>query len=185
MARGTGHRPRRRSASRRRGAGHFGLMGQIVVDGVRRRLWAFIVTLSCSRYQFVWPCFTQTVEDVCAVLDAAWTFFGGVVRRLVLENASSMIVRADAQSPTLQRAFVEYVQLRGIFADPPRVGHPRDKARIENQVSYVRERWFEGDLAVVREHAARWCREIAASRSCRPWRSARAARRGCDGGEDA
>lgn len=122
------------------------------------------MTLSCSRYQFVWPCFTQTVEDVCAGLDAAWTFFGGVVRRLVLENASSMIVRADAQSPTLQRAFVEYVQLRGIFADPARVGHPRDKARIENQVSYVRERWFEGDLAVVREHAARWCREIAASR---------------------
>ena len=147
----------------------FGLMGHVVVDGVRRRLWAFIVTLSRSRYQFVWPCFTQTVEDVCAGLDAAWLFFGGVVRRLVLDNATSMVVRADAQSPTLQRSFAEYVQLRKIFADPARVRHPRDKARVENQVPYVRERWFEGetfsaDLNVMREHAARWCREIAGER---------------------
>ena len=147
----------------------FGLMGYVVVDGVRRRLWAFIVTLTCSRHQFVWPTFTQTVEDVCAGLDAAWTFFGGTVRRLVLDNATSMVVRADAQTPTLQRSFAEYVQLRGIFADPARVRHPRDKARVENQVPFVRERWFEGetfssDLAVIREHAATWCRDIAGQR---------------------
>jgi transposase len=147
----------------------FGLMGHIVVDGVRRRLWAFIVTLSSSRYQFVWPTFTQTVEDVCAGLDAAWRFFGGVVHRVVLDNATSMVVRADRESPTLQRSFAEYMQLRGVFADPARVRHPRDKPRVENQVPYVRERWFEGesfssDLAVIREHAATWCRDIAGRR---------------------
>jgi hypothetical protein len=38
----------------------------------------------------------QTVEDVCAGLDAAWAFFGGIVRRVVLDNATSMVVRADA-----------------------------------------------------------------------------------------
>jgi hypothetical protein len=147
----------------------FGLMGHILVDGVRRRLWVFIVTLSLSRYQFVWPTFTQTVDDVCAGLDAAWTFFGGIVQRIVLDNASSMVVRADAQSPTLQKSFAEYVQARGIFADPARVRHPRDKARVENQVPYVRERWFDGetftgDLGAIREHAAAWCREIAGAR---------------------
>jgi hypothetical protein len=87
----------------------------------------------------------------------------------VLDNATSMVVRADAQSPTLQRAFAEYAQSRGVFADPARVRHPRDKARVENQVPYVRERWFEGetfsgDLAVVRAHAATWCREVAGER---------------------
>lgn len=118
----------------------FGLMGPVLVEGVRRRLWVLIVTLSASRYQFVWPTFTQTVEDVCTGLDAAWSFFGGVVLRLVLDNASSMVVRADAQAPTLQKAFAEYVQARGIFPDPARVRHPKDKPRVENQVAYVRER---------------------------------------------
>jgi len=147
----------------------FGLMGHVVVEGVRRRLWVLIVTLSASRYQFVWPTFTQTVEDVCTGLDAAWAFFGGIVQRIVLDNASSMVVRADAQSPTLQKSFAEYVQARGVFADPARVRHPRDKARVENQVPYVRERWFDGetftgDLAVIRSHAAEWCRELAGRR---------------------
>jgi transposase len=148
----------------------FGLMGHVLdADGKKKRLWVLIVTLSNSRYQFVFPTFTQTVEDVCAGLDAAWRFFGGMPRRIVLDNASSMIVRADAQSPTLNKSFAEYVQARGIFADPARVRHPRDKARVENQVPYVRERWFEGetfpaDLTVLRPHAAEWCRELAGAR---------------------
>jgi transposase len=147
----------------------FGLMGYVTIDGVRRRLWAFIVTLSSSRYQFVWPTFTQTVEDVCTGLDAAWSFFGAIVQRVVLDNATSMVVRADAQSPTLQKAFAEYAQARGIFADPARVRHPRDKARVENQVPYVRERWFDGetftgDLVAIRAHAAAWCRDVAGAR---------------------
>lgn len=147
----------------------FGLMGTVVLDGKRRRLWALIVTLSASRYQFVRPTLTQTVEDVCAGLDAAWEFFDGVPRRCVLDNATSMVVRADAQSPTLQRAFAEYTQARKVFVDPARVRHPRDKARVENQVPYVRERWFDGeafpeDLREIRAMAARWCRDVAGAR---------------------
>jgi transposase len=148
----------------------FGLMGHVLdAEGKRRRLWVLIVTLAASRYQFVWPTFTQTVDDVCAGLDAAWSFFDGTVARIVLDNASSMVVCADAQSPTLQKSFAEYVQLRGIFADPARVRHPRDKARVENQVPYVRERWFDGetfspDMGAIRAHAAEWCRELAGRR---------------------
>jgi transposase len=147
----------------------FGLMGALVYEGVRRKLWVLIVTLSASRYQFVWPTFTQTVEDVCAGLDAAWSFFGGIVQRIVPDNASSMVVRADAQSPTLNRSFTEYAQARGLFVDPARVRKPQDKARVENQVPYVRERWFDGetflgDLDTIRAQAAEWCRDIAGAR---------------------
>jgi transposase len=144
-------------------------LGTIVCEGVRRKLWVLIVTLTASRYQFVWPTFTQTVEDVCAGLDAAWAFFGGIVQRIVPDNASSMVIRADAQSPTLNKSFAEYTQARGLFADPARVRRPQDKARVENQVPYVRERWFDGevfhgDLVGIREHAANWCRDIAGAR---------------------
>lgn len=147
----------------------FGLMGHVVIEGVRRRLWVLIVTLSASRYQFVWPTLKQTVEDVCNGLDAAWSFFGGIVQRVVLDNASSMVIRADAQSPTLHKSFAEYTQVRRLFVDPARVRRPRDKARVENQVAYVRERWFDGetfagDLSVIRAHAERWCREVAGTR---------------------
>src|SRR5262249_4915310 len=49
----------------------FGKMGLIVDSetGRRRVLWALIITLVYSRYQFVWPTFRQTTEAVCEGLD--------------------------------------------------------------------------------------------------------------------
>jgi hypothetical protein len=148
----------------------FGEVGYVKTgEGKRRKLWVLIVTLPMSRYQFVWPTFRQTVEALCDALDAAWRFFGGVVKRVVLDNMSAAIVRADAKDPGINPSFAEYAQARGFFVDPARVRHPQDKARVENQVPYVRERWFAGesfsdDLAMLRESAERWCVEVAGAR---------------------
>jgi transposase len=147
----------------------FGKMGYLVEpDGTRRRLHALIVTLPMSRYQFVYPTLLQTVEAVCEGLDAAWGFLGGVVRHLIPDNATSMIIKPDPQAPGLQPGFAEYAAARGLFVDAARVRHPRDKARVENQVPYVRERWFDGetflDLEDARRSAERWCREVAGAR---------------------
>lgn len=148
----------------------FGLMGYVEIDGVRRKLHALIVTLVVSRYMFVYPTLSQTVDDVCAGLDATWWFFDGMAGCAIPDNASSMIIRASPTSPTLGRSFAEYVQARGILCDPARVEHPQDKGRVENQVAYVRERWFDGEtfvggLADIRAHAAHWCREVAGGRT--------------------
>ena len=147
----------------------FGHVGWLVdVTDKRRKLWSLIVTLSFSRHMFVWPTFTQTMRDVCEGLDEAWTFFGGVPRRVVLDNASSMVTVPSAQAPVLQRSFQEYAQARGVFVDPARVRRPQDKGRVENQVPYVRERWFDGErflgLDDARRSARRWCDEVAGAR---------------------
>jgi transposase len=148
----------------------FGQMGMVTDEGCRRRkLHVLIVTLSKSRYQFVWPSYAQTVEEVCAGLDAAWKFFEGVVKRVVLDNATSMVVRASSTEPELNRSFREYADARGFLVDPARVRSPKDKPRVENQVAYVRERWFAGetlpsDLPQIRRHAEAWCRDVAGAR---------------------
>lgn len=146
----------------------FGHVGWLMEHGKRRKLWVLIVTLSFSRYMFVWPTLTQTVKDVCEGLDAAWGFFGGVPQRLVLDNASSMVTLANPRAPVLQRAFQEYAQSRGIFVDPTRVRRPQDKGKVENAVPYVRERWADGekflDLLDARRSAAAWCDDVAGAR---------------------
>lgn len=148
----------------------FGLMGYVTAaGGHRRKLWVLIVTLPMSRYQFVWPTFLQTTEALCEGLDAAWRFFGGVAKRVVLDNTSAAIVRANPTDPGIHPSFLEYAQARGFFVDPARVRHPRDKGRVENQVPFVRERWFAGesfsdDLSVLRVLAEQWCRDVAGTR---------------------
>lgn len=148
----------------------FGKMGLIADEesGKRRVLWALIITLVYSRYQFVWPTFRQTTETVCEGLDRAWMFFGGIIRTLIPDNTKAMILDPDALAPTLVPAFLDYAQGRAIFVDPARVRSPKDKPRVENQVSFVRESWFDGEqftgLAHARASAEHWCREIAGTR---------------------
>jgi len=148
----------------------FALMGMVddPDTGRRRKLWALLVTLSFSRYMFVWPTFEQTTASVIEGLDAAWDFFGGVVCRVLPDNTKAIVVTANATAPKIQQVFAEYAQHMGFFVDPARVRKPRDKARVENQVQYVRCSWFCGEhffgLAHCRQDAERWCRDVAGSR---------------------
>jgi transposase len=148
----------------------FGRMGPMrdAVTGRVRTLWALIITLSFSRYQFVWPTFVQTTEAVCEGLERAWRFFDAMIKTMVPDNMKAIIKDADALNPTLVAAFLDYAQARGIFVDPARVRSPKDKPRVENQVPFVRESWFDGetfaDLDDARQRAEHWCREVAGLR---------------------
>ncbi len=148
----------------------FGKMGWMIDpdSGRKRALWALVITLVFSRYQFVWPTFVQTTSAVCEGLDRAWMFFGGIATTLIPDNTKAMINDPDALAPTLVAAFLDYVQARGIFVDPARVRSPKDKPRVENQVAFVRESWFGGETFSSLEHARlsaeQWCRDIAGTR---------------------
>ena len=148
----------------------FGLMDTMhdPESGRDRRLYALVVTMCWSRYQFVWPTWEQTTAAVCEGLDEAWRFFGGITQRMIPDNASSMVNRADPLAPKLVDAFADYAQARGLFVDTARVQSPKDKGRVENQIAYVRESWFAGeqfaDLQAARQSARLWCRDIAGAR---------------------
>jgi transposase len=148
----------------------FGKLGMLVeaTTGKRRPVWALIVTLPASRHQFVWPMYRQTLEENIGGLEAAWRFFKGIPKRLILDNFAAAVAGPDAYDPRLTRGFLEYSQARGFFSDPARVRKPRDKPHVERAVPYVRERFFKGasfrDLEDCREQAERWCRDIAGLR---------------------
>lgn len=148
----------------------FGRMGLIFDPAVGRRrvVWALIFTACYSRHCFVWLSFRQTLADVIAGCEAAWTFFGGVFRVLVPDNLRAVVADADDVAPRLSEGFVEYAQSRGFVVDPARVGHPKDKPRVERTVAYVRGSFFAGedfaDLADAQHRAEAWCAMVAGQR---------------------
>ena len=148
----------------------FGRLGLLAdpTTGKRHILWALNIVLVYSRHQFVWPLIRQTLEEVIAGLEAAWRFFGGMPRRVILDNFPAAVAGADPFNPVLTRGFLEYSQARGFIVDPARVRKPTDKPHTERNVPYVRERLWKGgtfaDLADVRAQAEQWCREVAGCR---------------------
>lgn len=138
-------------------------LAERVVDerGRRRRLRVWIFTPSVSRYRFVYATVEETTASAIAACEAAWSFYGGVFRVLVPDNTKAIIERADATTPRVNVAFLEYAQARGFVVDPARKRRPTDKARVERSVTYVREDCFGGekiiDVRGAQERALMWC----------------------------
>ncbi len=107
----------------------FGKLGTLVdaTTGKRRTVWALVIVLTMSRYSFVWPLLQQTLDETIAGLEATWAFFGGVTRRLVLDNFPAAVAGTDPLAPRPTRGFLEYSQARGFLVDPARVARPQDK----------------------------------------------------------
>ncbi len=148
----------------------FGRLG-LVEDresGRQRVLHALVVTLRYSRYQHVWVTFRQDLSALVQGVEEAWLFFGGVTRRVVIDNLKSAVVKADRYAPLFQRTFLEYSQHRGFLLDPTVVRHPEGKPTVERQIPYVRENFFKGESFRDREHvqqeAIQWCQTTAGLR---------------------
>jgi len=148
----------------------FGRMGLIPdpLSGRRRVCHALIFTACYSRHCFVWLTFRQTIEDVIAGFEEAWTFFGGVFAVVIPDNMSTIVTEADPLEPRFNDAFLEYAQSRGFEIDPARVRSPKDKPRVERQVPYVRKSFYAGetflDLADGQRRGVRWCMDEAGMR---------------------
>ncbi len=148
----------------------FGLLGLWTDPATdqRRRVWGLLVTLCYSRYAFLAVSLRQDLAAVLDGLEAAWTFFGGVPRRLVIDNFKPAITRADRYTPTLARVFLEYAQFRGFVVDPAVPGHATGKPKVERGIPYVRQDFFRGedfrDLTDMQARAVVWCRDLAGTR---------------------
>lgn len=141
----------------------FGKMGLLYDTQTKRNrtLHVLIFTASFSRHMFVWPMFSQALPDVIEAFEAAWKFFGGVFKVVIPDNVKTIVDQADPTNPKLNVAFLEYAQSRGFVIDATRAGHPKDKARVERTVPYVRGSWFKGEdffgLPDARRRASQWC----------------------------
>jgi transposase len=134
-----------------------------------RKLYAFLMTLGHSRHTFLYP---VLAEDSQAFLEghvAAFRFFGGAPRRLVPDNLTAGVVKADLYDPRLNRSYEELARYYGCVVDPSRVRRPQDKPKVERTVDYSRGSFFADrpageTLAEMRVAAAGWSRDVAGQR---------------------
>ncbi|HVA22948.1 MAG TPA: IS21 family transposase [Chloroflexota bacterium] len=148
----------------------FGYLGRLLdpVTNRLRKAWAFSMVLVFSRHMFVFITFKQDIAAAIAAFEAAWASFGGVVRRVVLDNFAAAVDKADNYDPVLNRTLAEYSQYRGFILDTARVRHPRDKPHTERSIPFIRGRFYKGgtfrDIVDAQQQATRWCLEVAGQR---------------------
>ena len=142
------------------------------VTGKLRTVWAFVMVLACSRHMFVRPVLKmdQRAWTECHV--AAFEFFGGVPARLVPDNLKTGVDKPDLYDPKINRSYAELAAHYGCLVNPARAIKPRDKARVERPMPYVRDSFWRGreftTLKEMQADAERWSADVAGRRACRP-----------------
>lgn len=150
----------------------FGYLGlwEDCLTGKRCRLWVFAMVLSHSRHMFA-----RAVRrmDQIAWLEshvAGFEFWGGAPARLVPDNLSSGVLKADLYDPKFNRGYEELAHHYGVLIDPARAGKAKDKPRIERMVPYIRESFWAGrdfaglGLEEINRELRQWCLRVAGLR---------------------
>ena len=136
-----------------------------------RRVWAFVMVLACSRHMFVRPVFSLNALSWAETHVAAFEFFGGVPARLVPDNLRTGVDRPDLYDPKINRSYAELAEHYQCLVDPARAFKPKDKARVERPMPYVRDSFWRGrtwsSLEEMQDAAVAWCTDVAGRRSHR------------------
>ena len=102
----------------------------------------FVACLPFSDYSFVMCVESQKTEDFLYALTCCLRALGGSPKILVPDNLKAAVVKADRYQPTLNRVMEDFANHYNMVVLPARAGHPRDKAKVENQVQIIYSRVY-------------------------------------------
>ena len=133
-----------------------------------RKAWLFVMTLSWSRHQYVEFVFDQTIETWVSCHERAFQRFGGVVRRVVVDNLKAAVLQANLHDPVLGEPYRRLAQHYGFVIAPHRPRTPQHKGKVESGVHYVKRNFLAGrsfaDAACMNERVREWVMEVAGQR---------------------
>jgi transposase len=149
----------------------FGYAGQMFdpESGKLRRTWAFVMTLSWSRHQYVEFVFDQKVETWLRLHRNALAFFGGVPERMVIDNLKAAIVKAVWDDPEVQQSYRDCAVHYGFLIAPCRPYTPEHKGKVEQGgVHYVKRNFLGGrkptTITQANKDVLTWCNTTAGLR---------------------
>jgi transposase len=146
----------------------YGKMGRLYDPFTRRNrdVYTFVATLSHSRFKFIEFVWKQDQRSFIGSHLRMFDFFGGVPKRLVIDNLKAGVLKPDLYLPEFNRAYQEMAEHYGCFIDPARPHHPKDKAKVERAVPVVREYFrklkalhLNLDIAGANKAARKWSLE--------------------------
>jgi transposase len=148
----------------------FGRVGQLFdpATGRLRLAYVFVATLSYSRHQYAELVFDQKLPTWIALHRHAFESFGGVPRRIVVDNLKAAVLQALVHDPVLGEAYRRMAQHYGFVISPTRPYAPQHKGKVENGIHYVQRNFMAGqefaDIGAANQRLKTWVQERAGAR---------------------
>jgi transposase len=139
-----------------------------MADGKVRRPWVFRIVLSYSRKAYSEAVWRQSTESFLTCLENAFRHWGGVPKRLVIDNLKAAVARGDWYDPELHPKLQSFAQHYGTVILPTKPYTPRHKGKVESGVKYVKRNALKGrvftSLAEENQFLLNWETQVADQR---------------------
>lgn len=123
----------------------FGYVGYTFDNKKRRRkTWVFNMRLSFSRLDFYKKVYDQKVETFILCHIEAFHYFGGIPKRIKIDNLKAAILEANFYEPVYQHLYKQFSEFYGFQSIPCRIYQPNDKGKVESGIKYVKVNFFAG-----------------------------------------
>lgn len=145
--------------------------GPVITDANSGRVirsWIFVMTLCYSRHMYAEIVSDQCLETWLGCHRRAFSFFNGVLKKVILDNLKSAITEACYTDPLVQRSYAELAEGYGFVISPCPVRDPQKKGRVESGVKYVKNNFVPlktfRSLTDANQQLMRWIMEHAGAR---------------------
>ena len=139
-----------------------------MVDGKIRRPWILRIVLCYSRKAYSEAVWQQSTEAFLQALENAFRYFGGVPKRLVIDNLKAAVARADWYDPEVHPKLQSFARHYGTVFLPTKPYTPRHKGKVESSVKYVKRNALKartfGSLAEENQCLLDWEARVADQR---------------------
>lgn len=108
----------------------------------RRKTWTLVVTLSYSRVGYYEMTLDQKVSTLTAGISRAFAYFGGVPKRLKVDNLKAAVLNNQHYDLTINPEFLTWANHYGCIIVPCSPYSPQQKGKVESGVKYVLHNFF-------------------------------------------
>lgn len=144
----------------------WGEYGFVNVGSTRRKLSFFVMVLCYSRLMYLEFTVSQTLEHFLSCHQNAFHYFGGGVKKVMVDNLKTAVLRRlVGEAPVFNARYLDFSRHYGFDIVACNVGKGNEKGRVENGVGYVKKNFLNGldipDFSAVNPAARHWLASIA------------------------
>lgn len=123
----------------------FGELGMLPGPlGEKVRTFGLAVVLPYSRLGFYAICYDQRLETLVKELKTAFNYFGGVPKRLKVDNMKTAILRNQHYDLEFNQDFLEFAQHFNTVIIPCSPYSPQQKGTVESGIKYLQSNFVAG-----------------------------------------
>jgi hypothetical protein len=116
----------------------WGKLRDVVIDGKKRTLWAFVGILGFSRYTMVRLVWSNDLATTMTAVESMLREIGGAPARITSDNPKCFALEASPYEPLLNPAFERFAAHHGTIIECLPPSDPQKKGKVERQMPYVR-----------------------------------------------